>query len=94
LKIIAMEEGELIITGVKWTLENVVTGVKMFHIKGRRLNDTKKQRCGREYAEDTRLYVQSTPSMPLLNIKMPGFPSTLWKGELKKVYLYTHFLSL
>lgn len=85
MRIIALEEGELIITGVKWSLENVIKGVKIFHIKGKRLNDTKKQRCGREYAEDTRLYVQATPSMPLLNIKLPEFPSSLWKGELKKV---------
>lgn len=81
-----MEEGELIITGVKWSIEGVVKGVKIFHIKGKRLNETKKQRCGKEYAEDTRLYIQSSPKMPLLNIKMPEFPSTLWKDELKKVY--------
>ena len=58
-------EGELRILGVEWELESCLKGEHALVLTGQRLNGTKKQRTGREYAFVQSLRFSLTPPMPV-----------------------------
>ncbi|KAL0490118.1 TRAPPC8 [Acrasis kona] len=82
LPITALMEGELTITGLRFQIEHTAEGTRTFHLKGRRLNDTKIQRTNQIYEEDNRTIIKCIPQMPLLLAHIEDQPSVLYAGQI------------
>lgn len=74
--------GGLKLLGIDWMLQSVLLGAHTLELKGQRLNATKKQRMGREYAFNQSLSLEVTRPMPLLRARLEGMPNALLLGEV------------
>ena len=77
----AVEEGQLTINGVTWTMNEVAHGTHTLELRGRRLNSNKQQRMNKVYAFDQSLSMTAVAAMPLLQAKLDGLPQTMMFGE-------------
>ena len=77
-----LAEGTLVIAGASWTLGGMVHGRHDFALHGRRLNDTRQQRIGKEYAFDQSLRLEVVGPMPLLQAAIEGMPASLLLGQV------------
>jgi len=75
-------EGDLVVDGVTWTLNDVAHGTHPLVLHGKRLNQTKAQRVGKVYAFDQSLSMKVVQQMPLLQASIEGLPSTLLFGQI------------
>jgi hypothetical protein len=73
--------GTLRLIGVDWTLQNALRGSHTLALHGRRLNSTKQQRMGREYAFSQSLTLTVTKPMPVLRVGIKGMPASLLHGQ-------------
>ncbi|KAJ3277304.1 Trafficking protein particle complex 8, partial [Rhizoclosmatium sp. JEL0117] len=88
LRVYPKAEGELIVQGLKLTLSDCVPVTIEFVKRGRRLNDTQKQRSGDPvYAADNTLKLTVTSPMPVLDVLFHSFPETLLSGQVERTVL-------
>ncbi|KAJ3123555.1 Trafficking protein particle complex 8, partial [Physocladia obscura] len=82
-------EGEIAIDGINLTLSDTIPIFITFAKRGRRLNDTQKQRCSEQpvYAVDNTLKLSVTSPMPVLDIVFHAFPSVLLNGQVERAIL-------
>lgn len=77
-----LAEGGLRLLGVDWTLQTALRGSHTLELQGRRLNSTKQQRMGREYAFSQSLSLAITKPMPVLRARLEGMPASLLHGQM------------
>lgn len=87
LSCVPLEPGLIHIEGIKWTLNGAVKGKKLFHLKGKRLSETKLQRQQFLYEEDKRNKLKIIKSMPKLHVAWEGLQTTIYRDEVQKVTL-------
>ncbi|KAI8381466.1 ER-golgi trafficking TRAPP I complex 85 kDa subunit-domain-containing protein [Radiomyces spectabilis] len=87
LAIVPRREGSLKVTGLHYTLNDLVHSFRPFHKKGRRLNATKEQRMTPTYAPDRTLDILVTSPMPLLDVAFHQIPETILSGEVVQAVL-------
>ncbi|KAI9276284.1 ER-golgi trafficking TRAPP I complex 85 kDa subunit-domain-containing protein [Sporodiniella umbellata] len=87
LSIIPGYEGSILITGLHYTLNELVHTFKPFLKKGKRLNKTKEEQMSVVYAVDRSLDILVTSPMPLLDITFHHLPETLMSGEVVQTVL-------
>ena len=90
-------DGELEILGVAYSIraqfpqsestDYTIRGKQYFSVRGPRLNATKEHKTSVTYAKDLRLQLVVAPPMPRLDVKLSGFPETLYQGEVKRISL-------
>jgi hypothetical protein len=83
-----LAEGGLRLLGVDWTLQSALRGSHILVLQGRRLNITKQQRTGREYAFSQSLALAVTNPMPVLRARLEGMPASLLHGQMCCVTLH------
>ena len=83
----ALDEGQLTIDGVTWTLNGVAHGSHRLELHGRRLNRTKAERTSKSYAFDQSLKMRAVAAMPLLQARIDGLPQTMLLGEFVRTTL-------
>ena len=83
----ALDEGQLAINGVTWTLNGVAHGSHRLELHGRRLNRTKADRMSKSYAFDQSLTMRAVAAMPLLQARIDGLPQTMLLGEFVRTML-------
>ncbi|CAL4116832.1 unnamed protein product, partial [Meganyctiphanes norvegica] len=59
-----------------------IQGQQSLSVRGPRLNSTQHERCNVVYAQDNRLQITVTDSMPLLSMRLKDVPPILSSGEL------------
>ncbi|KAI8835627.1 ER-golgi trafficking TRAPP I complex 85 kDa subunit-domain-containing protein [Chytriomyces cf. hyalinus JEL632] len=88
LKIYPKCEGDLLVQGLKLTLSDCVPITISFNKRGRRLNDTQKQRSEDPvYAADNTLKLTVTAPMPVLDVLFHSFPDVLLSGQVERTVL-------
>ncbi|OBZ86491.1 Trafficking protein particle complex subunit 8, partial [Choanephora cucurbitarum] len=87
LTVIPRHEGSVKITGLHYTLNDLVHTFRPFHKKGKRLNRTKEEMMSVIYAPDRSLDVLVTSPMPLLDLAFHNVPETILSGEVIQTVL-------
>ncbi|CAO3682429.1 unnamed protein product [Rhizopus microsporus] len=87
LAVVPGHEGSLLITGLHYTLNDLVHTFKPFRKQGKRLNRTKEERMSVVYAPDRSLDILVTSPMPLLDLTLHHVPETILSGEVVQTVL-------
>ncbi|CAO3683651.1 unnamed protein product [Rhizopus stolonifer] len=87
LAIVPGHEGSLLITGLHYTLNELVHTFKPFIKRGKRLNRSKEEQMTVVYATDHSLDILVTSPMPLLDIAFHHVPETVMSGEVVQTIL-------
>ncbi|KAG1145052.1 hypothetical protein G6F37_002893 [Rhizopus arrhizus] len=87
LAIVPCHKGSLLVTGLHYTLNELVHTFKPFVKRGKRLNRTKEERMSVVYACDRSLDILVTSPMPLLDIAFHHVPETVLSGEVVQTVL-------
>ncbi|KAI8076416.1 ER-golgi trafficking TRAPP I complex 85 kDa subunit-domain-containing protein [Gilbertella persicaria] len=87
LAIVPCHEGSLQVTGLHYTLNELVHTFRPFHKKGKRLNKTKADMMSVTYAPDRSLDILVTSPMPLLDLAFHHVPETIMSGEVIQTVL-------
>ncbi|KAI7902118.1 ER-golgi trafficking TRAPP I complex 85 kDa subunit-domain-containing protein [Cokeromyces recurvatus] len=87
LKIVPHHEGSIQVTGLHYTLNELVHTFKPFSKKGKRLNRTKEEMMSATYAADRSLDILVTSPMPLLDLVFHHVPDSILSGEVIQTVL-------
>ncbi|KAI8335602.1 ER-golgi trafficking TRAPP I complex 85 kDa subunit-domain-containing protein [Blakeslea trispora] len=87
LTVIPRHEGSIKITGLHYTLNDLVHTFRPFNKKGKRLNRTKEEMMSVTYAPDRSLDILVTSPMPLLDLAFHHVPETILSGEVIQTVL-------
>jgi hypothetical protein len=87
LTLIPHIQGSIRVTGLHYTLNELVHTFRPFHKKGKRLNKTMEERMSVVHAPDCSLDILVTSPMPLLDIAFHNAPETLLSGEVVQTVL-------
>jgi hypothetical protein len=87
LTLIPHLQGSIRVTGLHYTLNELVHTFRPFHKKGKRLNKTMEERMSVVHAPDCSLDILVTSPMPLLDIAFHNAPETLLSGEVVQTVL-------
>ncbi|KAI9480322.1 MAG: ER-golgi trafficking TRAPP I complex 85 kDa subunit-domain-containing protein [Benjaminiella poitrasii] len=87
LKIVPHNEGSIQVTGLHYTLNELVHTFRPFSKKGRRLNRTKEELMSVTYAADRSLDILVTSPMPLLDLAFHHVPEAILSGEVIQAVL-------
>ncbi|CAF0737248.1 unnamed protein product [Didymodactylos carnosus] len=68
-------------------------GKQLFHVKGSRLNSTRKERLNVMYGTDKRLEINVLPEAPLLQVEFSQMPCTMFCGEIQSCLIHLINLS-
>lgn len=78
------QKGLLTITGVKWTLDDFVSGEANIQLKGKRLNLTKEQKRSVQYQDNQSLSVNIIDPYPKISVEYDDIPKTILNGQILK----------
>ena len=87
MAIVPRHEGSVQVTGVHYTLNELVHTFRPFHKKGKRLNKSKEEMMSVVYAPDRSLDILVTSPMPLLDLTFHHVPETILSGEVVQTVL-------
>lgn len=80
-------EGSVQVTGLHYTLNELVHTFRPFHKQGKRLNKTKEEMMSVMHAPDRSLDILVTSPMPLLDLAFHHVPETILSGEVVQTVL-------
>eukprot|EP01134_Creolimax_fragrantissima_P006646 CFRG6646T1 len=82
LVVTPLRRGDLEVIGFEYVINGMVRGIRHFNVKGKRMNDTKKQRMHATYGDDHRLHLKVTDAMPKLLVNCSPLPSSMYAGQV------------
>ena len=82
MKLCPLVPGTIVVSGVKWSLSETVSGFHKFQRKGKLLQNSREHRANRVRAKDTSMTFTVCESLPWLSIQVEDMPETILYGQV------------